>query len=64
MHKRNPNTMASTFQETVESVLNMHTPIKKRRVKSELAPWLTPNLRESMETRDRLKNIAAKCPEM
>ena len=50
-----PSAMAGTFQEIFESLLNIHAPIKKRRVRSEFAPWLTPSLRKSMETRDRLK---------
>ena len=56
--------MAGTFQEIFEPLLDIHAPIKKRRVRSEFAPWLTQSLRKSMETRDRLKKIAAKSPEM
>ena len=60
-----PSAMAGTFQEIFESLLNIHAPIKKRRVRSEFAPWLTPSLRKSMETRDRqTEKIAAKSPEM
>ena len=59
-----PSAMAGTFQEIFESLLNIHAPIKKRRVRSEFAPWLTPSIRKSMETRDRLKKIAAKSPEI
>ena len=59
-----PSAMAGTFQTICESLLNIHAPIKKRRVRSEFAPWLTPSLRKSMETRDSLKKIATKSPEM
>ena len=59
-----PSGMASTFQEIFNSVLDAHAPIKKRRVKKEFAPWLTPNIRKAMETRDRLKKIATRIPEM
>ena len=52
-----PSGMASTFQEVFNSVLNAHAPIKKRRVKTEFPPWLTPNMRKAMESRDRLKQI-------
>ena len=55
-----PSAMAGTFQEIFESLLNIHAPIKKRRVRSEFAPWLTPNIRKSMETRDRLKKNSDK----
>ncbi len=60
----NPSAMAGTFQEIFESILSLHAPIRKRRVRSEFAPWLTPNLRKSMETRDKLKQLARKSPEM
>ena len=50
-----PSGMANIFQEIFNSALNGHAPIKKRRVKTEFAPWLTPNVRKSMQSRDRLK---------
>ena len=56
--------MANTFQEILSSVLNAHAPIKEQRVKTEFAPWLTPNIRKAMKTRDRLKRIATRIPEM
>ena len=59
-----PSGMANTFQETFESILNVHDPIKRRRIRSEFSPWLTPSIRKSMATRDRLKKIATKNPEM
>ena len=33
-----PSGMANTFQEIFESILNVHAPIKRRRVRSEFAP--------------------------
>ena len=59
-----PSGMANTFQEIFESILNVHDPIKRRRIRSEFSPWLTPSIRKSMATRDRLKKIATKNPEM
>ena len=59
-----PSGMANTFQELFESILTIHAPIKRRRIRSEFAPWLTPSIRKSMATRDRLKKIATKNPEM
>ena len=44
-----PSGMASIFQEIFNSVLNAQAPIKKRRIKTEFAPWLTPNIRKAME---------------
>ena len=60
----NPSAMADTFQEIFESLLNVHAPIKRRRVRSEFAPCLTQNLRKSIDARDRLKKIAVKSPEI
>ena len=59
-----PSGMASTFQEIFNSVLNAHAPIKNRRVRTEFPPWLTPNIRKAMESRDRLKKIATRIPEL
>ena len=59
-----PSGMANTLKEIFESILNVHAPIKRRRVRSEFTPWLTPSLRKSMTTRDMLKKIATRSPEM
>jgi len=63
-YTNDPSGMANTFQEIFSSILNAHAPITKRRVKTEFAPWLAPNIRKAMETRDRLKRIATRIPEM
>ena len=63
-YTNDPSGMANTFQEIFSSVLNAHAPIKKQRVKTEFAPWLTPNIRKAMETRDSLKRIDTRIPEM
>ena len=63
-YTNDPSGMASTFQEVFSSVLNAHAPIKQRRVKKEFAPWLVPNIGKAIETRDRLKRIATRIPEM
>ena len=59
----NPNLMASTFQEIFESILDIHAPLKKRRVRSENAPWLNQSIRNLMKERDLAKRIAQKSPE-
>ena len=59
----NPNLMASTFQEIFESILDIHAPLKKRRVRSESAPWLNQSIRNLMKERDLAKRIAKKSPE-
>ena len=56
--------MAATFQEVFESIFDLHAPLRRKRVRSEFAPWLTPSLRNLMLERDRLKVQAEKSPEM
>ena len=63
-YTNDPSGMANTFQEMFSSVLNAHAPIKQRRVRKEFAHWLIPNIRKTMETRDRLKRIPTRIPEM
>ena len=58
-----PVSMAATFQETFESILNLHAPVKKKRVRSQFAPWLTVSLKNLMKERDILKQEAEKSPE-
>ena len=50
-----PVSMAATFQETFESILNLHAPVKKKRIRSQFAPWLTVSLKNLMKERDILK---------
>ena len=39
------NEMASAFQEIFEHLLNLHAPLKKRKVKNEYAPWITSDIK-------------------
>ena len=59
-----PSGMTNTFQESFQSILNVHAPIKGRRVRSEFVPRRISSIRKSMATRERLKKIATKYPEM
>ena len=43
--------MAATFQEIFESILNIHAPVRKKRPRSQFAPW------------DILKQEAERSPE-
>ena len=56
--------MADTFQEIFESTLDFHAPVKKKSARAEFAPWLIPRLRKRMMTRDRLRKMATKNPEL
>ena len=59
----NPNAMASTFQETFELILDVHAPLKKRRVRGDNAPWLNQSIRNLMRERDLAKRAAERFPE-
>ena len=61
----NPSEMASTFQEILEHLLNFHAPLKKRKVKSEYAPWISSDIKRSMEERNKMKKkLALKDPNL
>ena len=47
--------MAATFQDVFESVLNLHAPLRKKRVRSEYAPWLSASLKNLIKERDKVK---------
>ena len=59
----NPDNMATTFQEIFESVLDIHAPLKKRRVGNTSAPWITPDIRKLMKERDAAKKATKTSPE-
>ena len=44
--------------ETFLAVVNLHAPVKKKRVRNSKAPWLTPEIKQLMWERDRTKRIA------
>ena len=62
-HADNPDNMATTFQEIFESVLDIHAPLKKRRVCNTSAPWITPDIRKLMKERDAVKKATKISPE-
>ena len=55
--------MASAFQETFELILDMHAPLKIRRVRGDYAPWLNQSIRNLMRERDLAKRAAERFPE-
>ena len=55
--------MSTTFQEIFESVLDIHAPLKKRRVGSASTPWITPEIRKLMRERDAAKKATKTHPE-
>ena len=59
-----PNSMAATFQEIFESILNIHAPLRKKRIRPDSAPWLTPEIRKLMKVRDQAKKDAINSPDL
>ena len=53
--------MATIFLEIFESILDIHAPL---RVRSDVAPWLTPSLKRSILERDKLNVQAENSPEI
>ena len=51
----NPDNIATTFQEIFESVLDIHAPLKKRKLGNTPSPWITPEIRKLMKERDAAK---------
>ena len=62
-HADNPDNMATTLQEIFESVLEIHAPLKKRRVGNTSAPWIAPDIRKLMKERDAAKKETKTSPE-
>ena len=58
------NSMAGTFQEIFESILNIHAPLRKKRIRPDPAPWLTPEIRKLMKERDQAKKDAINSPDL
>ena len=59
-----PNEMASVFIDIFEKLSKVHAPLKKRKVRSEYTPWLTSDIKKSMEERDKMKKLASKDPKL
>ena len=51
-----PDTKANIFETKFSAVLNKHAPFKTFRVTRPPAPWLTNEIKETMNKRDRYKN--------
>ena len=60
----NTTDMATIFQEIFESILEIYAKLRRKRVQSEFAPWLTLSLKRSILERDKLKVQAENSPEI
>ena len=54
----NPTGAWEVWKQSFIAVANLHSPVKKRRVRKSNAPWLTPKIKRLMWKRDRIKGIA------
>ena len=59
----NTTDMATMFQ-IFESILDLRAPFRRKRVRSDFAPWVTPSLKKLILERDKLKVQAEKSPEI
>ena len=50
--------MADTFSCIFSSVLDVHAPLKRRRISKKSTPWITPKVKQLMRERDQLKTRA------
>ena len=60
----NTTDMVAIFQEMFESIWDIHAPLRRKRVRSDFAPWLTPSLKRSILEGDKLKVQAENSPEI
>ena len=51
----NPNDMWRVWKTTFKNVVEMHAPLRTRRVRLSKSPWITPELKRHMHERDILK---------
>ena len=50
-----PDLMASVFNSVISSLLEMHAPLKCRKITSNHAPWITVEIKNLMKERDLAK---------
>ena len=59
----NCNDMAAIFQDIFQSILDIHAPAKRKRLRCQTASWITPLIRGRMKGRDAAKRDIESCPE-
>jgi hypothetical protein len=55
-----PNIMWENWKTIFLSVADFHAPERTKKVRSEYAPWITENIKQTMRRRDFLKKKAIK----
>ena len=55
-----PDDMVYTWENLFLEILDIHAPLRKRKVRNKPTPWLTPSVKKMMYQRDHLKKISIK----
>lgn len=55
-----PNNAWGIWKQIFEFIADSHAPLKKKRVRGNSAPWITPELKHDMFERDRCKKVASR----
>ena len=59
-----PNLMVDKFHQIFDGLLNADAPIRRKKIRIQLAPWITPQIKRLMEERDRAKKNSIKNPKL
>ena len=57
-YKSNPNCAWQIWKSTFQNISDAHAPVRKRKIRINHSPWLTPELKKLMFERDNLKKTA------
>ena len=55
-----PYLVVDRFHEIFDGLLNAHAPIRRKEIRNQPAPWITPQIKRLMEERDRAKKNSIK----
>ena len=59
-----PSKMVATFQDVFDSLLDMHAPLKLKKLRNEFTPCLTRSVKDLMANRDKRKKAATENPSL
>ena len=54
------NTLVNNWSNLLSLIIEKHAPITEMRVSEKYCPWIDKDLRDLMQTRDKLKKVASK----
>ena len=55
-----PSKAWGIWKQIFEYIADSHAPLKKKRVRGNSVPWITPELKHNMFERDRLEKVASR----